>query len=509
MKRIYLPLHVWDREFDSRLVIAYVEACKGNTAILGHEYNMAPLYEVDDGAILFRAGGPLDHSIRGKWHNQVHNNGGIVMTQDEEGINNMPFIFKQKDGSKFAALDLAKIQERPNLSGIKAFEDVKFQLAWSNLHRSCQCHQVQNIESRSIAINKILSTSSVRFDLIGELGRILQNRLVQSIQNVYQNYVLVLDNFSVDQRGRKGINDPSKDLRENGWSDQQIKEYKTKIEKNRIIEARARSDYLKLIEELALENPDINFIFRPHPVLDSTYWHAGIGNIKNVSIVEKGSIHAWIYGATATIHSGCTTGLEAFAAKIPTLDVSSLISPRSSSIKASLIGQAANIHTSHADIKRTVRSLWKRKHSSNLSNQETSSGKEAFAHLEMANPIDHVLAIFERNSQLVAQRIQDQLALVNGDHVIGSNSALSTIIKVSTQSRNSRIQNISHDIFNNKVKKEGPNLGKSRFVSLKEVKTRINHIKEGFDTLGFKSRPVQVRKIGINTFLIYQELSSQ
>ena len=64
MNNIYLPLHVWDREFESRLVIAFLEAWKGNTAIIGHEYNISKLYGKDENAILFRAGGPLNHSIR-------------------------------------------------------------------------------------------------------------------------------------------------------------------------------------------------------------------------------------------------------------------------------------------------------------------------------------------------------------------------------------------------------------------------------------------------------------
>ena len=511
MKRIYLPLHVWDREFDSRLVIAYLEACKGNTAILGHEYNMAPLYGVDEGAILFKAGAPLDHTTRGKWHKLITENGGVVLTQDEEGINNMPFIFRQNNGSRSANLNIEKIRERPNSSGVQAFKDVKFQLAWSDLHRACQCHQVESIESRSIAINKILSASSVRFDLTGELGKLLQSRLTQAIHNIYQNYILILDNFSVDHRGQKGLIDPSRDLRENGWSDQRINKYKQELQRNRAIESESRSDFLKLIQELATENPDINFVFRPHPVLDKLFWHTGLGSFKNISIVESGSVHAWIYGATATIHSGCTTGLEALAADIPTLDVSSLISPRTSSIQASLIGQAANKQLNHTDAKKAIRTLWKRKHSTSPLITESILNKsdiEPFSSFQGTNPEDHALEILEINSQIVAHRIQKHLNLINGDQVIGSKSALSTILKISSQSKNSKLGEINGAIISKNILNQGPNLGKSRFVSLKEVEARVNDIKLAFYALGIELKPIRVGKIGINTFLIDKDPAS-
>ena len=85
MAHIFLPLHVWDREFDSRLVLAVIGAIENHISYIGHEYNMAKLYDVKlKNKMLFRAGGPLDHNVRGVWHRKMTQNGGIVLTQDEE-----------------------------------------------------------------------------------------------------------------------------------------------------------------------------------------------------------------------------------------------------------------------------------------------------------------------------------------------------------------------------------------------------------------------------------------
>ena len=67
-------------------------------------------------------------------------------------------------------------------------------------------------------------------------------------------------------------------------------------------------------------------MFRPHPVLCHKYWYEKFNNISNITIAEKGPIHAWIYGSLATVHSGCTTGLEAYGANRLTIDISDLIS---------------------------------------------------------------------------------------------------------------------------------------------------------------------------------------
>ena len=372
MHSVYLPLHVWDREFESRLVIAYLEAMKGNMAILGHEYNIAELYAGDSNALLFRAGGPLNHSVRGRWHNLITSNGGAVITQDEEGINNMPFIFEKTVGKPKAKLDIEKIKQFPQTANLRAFKDVSLQLAWSNLHRAYISHQISETECRTYAVNKILDTSSVRFDLLGELGLLIQERTINSIHSLFGKYVLILDNFSVDHRGLKNMIDPSNDLKQAGWEEEEIEKYVRKKQEDRSIEKNARTDFSKIIESLAQDNPNINFVFRPHPVLEPSFWHQQFSGYKNISIIDKGSIHAWIYGSIATIHSGCTTGLEAYGAGKRTIDISSLISKRTESIQSSLIGQSAKKIDNYSELNNSIKKLWIR------DNQENSLRNSKF-----------------------------------------------------------------------------------------------------------------------------------
>ena len=505
---IYLPLHVWDREFDSRLAISYFEACKGNTVLIGHEYNMSPFYRKDRNSLLFRAGQPLDHSTRGAWHQDVKERGGIVITHDEEGINNLPFIFETRDKKKFAKLDINKIKKTLHNASPKAFKNVSTQIAWSNLHRACQCHQITNIESRSIAINRIEAKSSVRFDLLGSFGEKLNKRLINSIQNIYGNYVLILDNFSVDHRGQRGMVDPTKDLRQAGYSEEEIKDHINELMHNTNVETKARKDFTSLIISIAKENPSIHFIFRPHPVLDPRYWQEVFSSIQNISLAERGPIHAWIYGAVATIHSGCTTGLEAYAADKTTFDVSALISERSSTIATSLIGQSIKEIRSAASLKNKLRKLWscamgndkniKVERDEQIPNLINTEMTEEIRMIE----IDNALKLIEENSALVADRIQNGIKLSNGSEVIGGESALTYIVKRSNQIRSAEQSGIDLSSLKDLSGNLPPNPLKSRYATKQEVCLRLDDFRRAFLDHGITLPNTHVEEIGVNCFLI-------
>ena len=504
MHNTYLPLHIWDREFDSRLVIAFLEACKGNTSIIGHEYNISNCYPIDNKSLLFRAGGPLSHTIRAKWHRNIASKGGIVITQDEEGINNMPFEFELINQTRHASLDINRCRAYQNMADVQAFKDVTVQLAWSNLHRANLCHQITNIESRSVAINKIWSTSSARFDILGDFGKLLNSRLTSSIHSIFENYILILDNFSVDIKGQQGMIDNTKDLKDAGWSKDDIEKHQELTLNNRNIEIAARTEFLHLLEDIATNNPSINFIFRPHPVLDSAFWSEKLYRFQNISIVKKGGIHGWIYGATATIHSGCTTGLEAFGAGIPTIDVSGLLPPRVEPIRTSLMGQTERENINLRDIQKMLRELWNQKISKISGNGNMSDLNLKIQDHHSSDMNERALDVINRNSYDVGTRIRDQINIANAVDVFGSNSAILAIMNLSKCLPEQETKTIGRDIITKYIGKIMPNSSKSRFVSTNEVKTRITDISSTFRKLGLEMPEVLVTKIGINSFMVYQ-----
>ena len=45
MGLLCLPIHVWDRELDARILLATKVASMGHDVIIGHEYNISGIYK--------------------------------------------------------------------------------------------------------------------------------------------------------------------------------------------------------------------------------------------------------------------------------------------------------------------------------------------------------------------------------------------------------------------------------------------------------------------------------
>lgn len=77
--------------------------------------------------------------------------------------------------------------------------------------------------------------------------------------------------------------------------------------------------FLTLIPRLADSFKDINIIIRPHPVENKQPYYDLAANYKNVQVVQQGNVIPWIRAASTLIHSGCTTGIEAFLSSSPAI----------------------------------------------------------------------------------------------------------------------------------------------------------------------------------------------
>ena len=69
---------------------------------------------------------------------------------------------------------------------------------------------------------------------------------------------------------------------------------------------------IKLLEKIAINYPDINIVFRPHPRQDIKIVKKRFSKrIKNLKIIYKDVITPWIAACDLYLHSGCSSFLEA------------------------------------------------------------------------------------------------------------------------------------------------------------------------------------------------------
>ena len=77
--------------------------------------------------------------------------------------------------------------------------------------------------------------------------------------------------------------------------------------------------YSEMLTVLSSNFPDVNFILRPHPSEDILNWKEALDGLQNVHVIFDGTAVDWITGTLGVIHTGCTTGIEAWALNVPVI----------------------------------------------------------------------------------------------------------------------------------------------------------------------------------------------
>ncbi len=86
--------------------------------------------------------------------------------------------------------------------------------------------------------------------------------------------------------------------------------------------------FLALIPRISNTYRDTKIIIRPHPVENKDVYYKIASQHHNVEVVQKGNVIPWIRAATALVHSGCTTGIEAYLSNKPAIAYIPLTDPR-------------------------------------------------------------------------------------------------------------------------------------------------------------------------------------
>jgi len=296
MKRIlYLPVETIVREFDARMLLAHMAVNRGYSVVLGEKSSVYKAAEILKNGIYF-------HKSHGSQYFPVNkrsdNKEFKFVSLDEEGlvfINDDNYI---RDSRPF---DLEHL-------------DVIF--TWGTYQRNLLIKANPGLEHRTLAIG------NPRFDLLREEFSSLYKKESERLIKIWGAYILintrfVAGNFSplygcnyLDYRSHQFQTIIGRDLSE---------DEKDFFSREESYYKKLFKQYLEMLESASSKFPGINFILRPHPSEDILSWKEAIKGLPNVFVLFDGSVIDWIYGALAVIHSGCTTGIEAWLLKKPVI----------------------------------------------------------------------------------------------------------------------------------------------------------------------------------------------
>jgi len=65
--------------------------------------------------------------------------------------------------------------------------------------------------------------------------------------------------------------------------------------------------------------PDYTIIVRPHPTESPEPYKKLAAGCERVRVTNQGNVVAWLMAATALVHNGCTTGVEAYSMRVPAI----------------------------------------------------------------------------------------------------------------------------------------------------------------------------------------------
>jgi surface carbohydrate biosynthesis protein len=174
------------------------------------------------------------------------------------------------------------------------------------------------IQNLMIKKKKYIIFGHPKFDLLKKpyiklLYEHKRNKLIKK----YKKFVLIVSNFGFDSYVDTRIQDRIYKIN----AEKNVKDKLIKIRKD--TEDLDYKNYIAQIElskKIAIENPNIKVIYRPHPYQKIDLVRKRFGQIpSNLNIIFEDSITPWIYACEVYIHSGCTTSFEAHILKKKTL----------------------------------------------------------------------------------------------------------------------------------------------------------------------------------------------
>lgn len=290
---IYLLMEIKSRELEGKALLALEAACRGFRVILGNQVHLKRL--IKEG--LMPPGIYFDKSLtKGKEKDlqRVADAGFIVVSQDEES----------------GLLDFSYdhfISMRSSKETVAASRAV---FCWGEFDKKSWEEHYPELEGH------VYASGSPRVDFWRSDFHAYYADCVKAIVEQYGQYVLIPSNFPL-ANGYMSLEERI----EQGWKNGSLasaadeEKLRSNVEDTRKMVDR----FAELLKRLSEAHPAINFIVRPHPVEKLSEWERRLASLDNVHVVFEGGVTQWARGASAIIHNGCTTGIEARFSGVPTL----------------------------------------------------------------------------------------------------------------------------------------------------------------------------------------------
>ena len=294
---LIIPVENQVRELDPKLLLAYVAAKRGFSSILG---------------------------FRREIHFHISSfPPGIYLSKSMTAASDLMFQIMRKLGHKVIAWDEEALVHLPpdtyfsrRLSPV-AMSFVSHMLAWGQDNAELW-QQFPHLPDGA----EIHVTGNPRNDLLRAEIRPYYDETVAELRERYGDFVLINTNFNHVNAFYPGLNlfvpndKPGVDPRPGRAAKGMSREYAEGLRdhKQAIFEK-----FQQIIPEVEKAFPQYNIVVRPHPTENQEIYRQIATGCNRVEVTNEGNVVPWLMAASALIHNGCTTGVEAYVMGVPAI----------------------------------------------------------------------------------------------------------------------------------------------------------------------------------------------
>jgi surface carbohydrate biosynthesis protein len=290
---IYLPIEMKHREMPSRAFLAKYLLQAGYTVVVGQQWSMWDNVDtLPCGLILFKTVNDIQAHNMARFRGSGH----LVAASDEEALNFIEFT-----GHTLAFNECAA-------------DNCDLFLAQNESHK-------HDVESKFPQLSgKIEVAGNLRTDLLVRPSGHIEDQ-AKKFKSRYGPYLLFNTNYASANHKWKDFEEMAAVAAACGLFDRTNRKSTEGFVEMYLWEQRNCDVLVKLLRWTVEKFPEYSIIVRPHPSEHSEFWRRLLSGTTRAHVVEQSDPHPWILGSKLTIHTGCTTGLEAAILDIPVINL--------------------------------------------------------------------------------------------------------------------------------------------------------------------------------------------
>jgi surface carbohydrate biosynthesis protein len=282
---LYLPVEETKRELTSRLLIACFAAERGITSIIGQQWLLE--------------------------YNLEHMPPGVVIFKGNDALQTRNMSFARQSGHLTAAFE-------EEMFGVCTQGQI-LRLYAPGAAKACNLVLAQGSFQREVLIEhypevaeRVRIVGNPRADFLSPTFLQIHRAAAEDIAARHGRFILVNTNFGTVNASVGNVFDSFDICARIGLMDAETEQGRADFNAWCAWERLNFGAIVRFVDWIERNLPDLAIVLRPHPSENPDFWRRGYAGHRSVRVEVGGSFIPWLMASTMLVHTGCTTGMEAF-----------------------------------------------------------------------------------------------------------------------------------------------------------------------------------------------------